>query len=51
MPVIDEVGAGIGMGSTELAGGGGCRFGVAPSVEQILLVVGIEANLDGTSLV
>ena len=33
MPVVDEAGAGIGMGSTELAGGGGCHFGVAPNVE------------------
>ena len=33
MPVVDEAGAGIGMGSTELVGGGGHRFGVAPNVE------------------
>ena len=33
MPVINEAGVGIGMGSTELAGGGGHCFGVAPNAE------------------
>ena len=45
MPVVDEAGVGIRMGSMESAGGGGHPFGVAPNVEQTLLVVRIEANL------
>ena len=45
MPVVEEAEVGIRMGSTESARDGGCHFGVAPSAEQTLLVVGIEANL------
>ena len=44
-PVLDGARAGIEMGSTELMGGGGCHFGVAPNVEQMLLVVEVEASL------
>ena len=44
MPVVDEAGAGIGTGSIELVGGGGCCFGTAPSAEQMWLVAAIEAN-------
>ena len=33
MPVVDEAGVGIRMHSTELVGGGGHHFGVAPSAE------------------
>ena len=44
MPVIDEVGVGIGMGSIESVGGGGHCFGVASNVERMLLVAGIEAS-------
>ena len=43
--MVDGVGAGIGMGSTGLAEGGGYHFGVSPNVEQTLLVVGVEASL------
>ena len=45
MPVVDGAGVGTRMGSTELMGGGGHCFGVAPNVEQMLLVAGVEANL------
>ena len=44
MPVVDEAGAGIRMGSTESMEDGGHCFGVAPNAEQTWLVVGIEAN-------
>ena len=44
MPVVDGDGVGTRMGSTELVGGGGHHFGVAPNVEQMLLVAGVEAN-------
>ena len=33
MPVVGEVGAGIGMGFTVLVEGGGHHFGVIPSAE------------------
>ena len=33
MPMDDGVGAGIGMVSIGLVGGGGCHFGVASSAE------------------
>ena len=33
MPVVDEAGVGIGMGSTVLVGGGGHCFGVVSNVE------------------
>ena len=45
MPVVDKVGAGIRVGFTVLVEGGGHHFGVVPNVEQIWLVVGVEANL------
>ena len=44
MPVIDEAGVGIRMGSTESVGGRGCHFGVACNAEQMWLVMGVEAN-------
>ena len=34
MPVVDEAGVGIGMGSTESVEDGGCHFRVASNVEQ-----------------
>ena len=43
--VGNGVGAVIGRGSIGLVEGEGCHFGVAPSVERILLVVGEEVSL------
>ena len=44
MPVVDEAGAGIGMGSIESAEGGGHHFGVASNAEQTWLVAGVEVS-------
>ena len=44
MPVVDKAGAGIRMDFTKSVGGGGCHFGVAPNMEQMWLVAGVEAN-------
>ena len=44
MPVIDEAGVGIRMGSTESVGGRGCHFGVACNAERTWLVAEVEAN-------
>ena len=45
MPMVDGAGMGTRMGFTELVGDGGHCFGVAPNMEQTLLVAGVEANL------
>ena len=44
MPVVDEAGAGIRMGSIELVKDGGCHFGVACNAERTWLVAEVEAN-------
>ena len=45
MLVADGVGVGTRMGSIEWVKGGGHCFGVAPNMEQMLLVVEVEASL------
>ena len=45
MLVADGVGVGTRMGSIGWVKGRGHCFGVAPNMEQMLLVVGVEASL------
>ena len=46
-----DVGAEFRMGFTGLVEDGGCCFGVAPSVKQMLLMAGQEANLMANMMV